>query len=137
MAIKKLTLTEDHIKLIRALNPVKFEFDDESENSRIGVGYDSRSLWGGSYLYEDIALVLGFYEESMEGTENDYTGRRYSKEREEYMNGLYDFFEENLFYIESLVHQFCDKGGLTPGTYKCIDYQLNWEKVRQDETENR
>jgi hypothetical protein len=129
MAIKKLTLTEDHIKLIRAMNPVKFEFDDDSKNAHIGVGYDNFSIWGGSYLYEDIALVLGFFEESLEGTENDYTGRRYSPEREAYMNELYDFFDENLFYIESLVHQFCDKGGLTPGTYKCIDYQLNWEKI--------
>lgn len=129
MAIKKITLTEDHIKLIRALNPVKFEFDDDDSKSRFCVGYDSYSLWGGSFLFEDIALILGFYEESLPGTQDDYTGRRYSKEREDYMLELYDFFEENLDYIESLVHQFCDKGGLTPGTYKCIDYQLNWEKI--------
>ena len=129
MAVKKLKLTEDHIKLIQAMNPVKFEFDDDSKNAHIGVGYDNFSLWGGSYLYEDIALVLGFFEESLEGTENDYTGRRYSPEREEHMNELYDFFDENLYYIESLVHQFASKGGLTPGTYKCIDYQLNWEKI--------
>ena len=129
MAVKKLKLTEDHIKLIQAMNPVKFEFDNDSKNNHIGVGYDTYSLWGGSYLYEDIALILGFFEESMEGTENDYTGRRYSKEREDHMNELFDFFEENLYYVESLVHQFSCKGGLTPGTYKCIDYQLNWEKI--------
>lgn len=129
MAIKKLKLTEDHIKLIRALNPVKFEFEDTDDRSHFGIGYDSYSLWGGSFLFEDLALILGFFEESIEGTENDYTGRRYSPEREEYMKELYAFFEENLFYIESLLHQFCDKGGLTPGTYKCIDYQLNWEKI--------
>ena len=129
MAIKKLTLTEDHIKLIRALNPVKFEFNDDDDRSRFGIGYDSYSLWGGSFLFEDLALILGFYGESLPGTQDDFTGRRYSKEREDYMKELYAFFEENLFYIESLVHQFCDKGGLAPGTYKCIDYQLNWEKI--------
>ena len=129
MAIKKLKLTEDHLKLIQALNPVKFEFDDDDEKSRFGVGYDSYSLWGGSFLFEDLALILGFFNESLEGTENDYTGRRYSPEREEYMLELYQFFEDNLYYIESLVHQFSIKGGLTPGTYKCVDYQLDWEKI--------
>lgn len=129
MAIKKLTFTEDHLKLIQALTPVKFEFDDDSKNSHIGIGYDTYSLWGGSYLFEDLALILGFYEESIEGTENDFSGRRYSKEREDYMFELYDFFQDNLFYIESLVHQFSTKGGITTGTYKCIDYELNWEKI--------
>lgn len=129
MAIKKLKLTEDHLKLIQALNPVKFEFDDADDKSRFGVGYDSYSLWGGSFLFEDLALILGFFNESYEGTENDVTGRRYSPEREAYMLELYNFFEENLYYIESLVHQFSIKGGLTVGTYKCIDYQLNWEKI--------
>ena len=103
MAIKKLTLTEDHIKLIRALNPVKFEFEDADDRSH--------------------------FEESLPGTQDDFAGRRYPKEKEDYMLELYSFFEENMLYIESLVHQFCDKGGLTPGTYKCIDYQLNWEKI--------
>ena len=127
--IKKLTLTEDHLKLIQALNPVKFEFEDSDDRSHFGVGYDSYSLWGGSFLFEDVALILGFYEESLPGTQDDYAGRRYSEEREKYMLELYSFFEENLFYIESLVHQFSTKGGLTTGTYKCIDYQLNWEKI--------
>ena len=127
--IKKLKLTEDHLKLIRALNPVKFEFEDGDDRSHFGIGYDSYSLWGGSFLFEDIALILGFFDESLPGTEDDYTGRRYSKEREDYMLELYSFFEENLLYIESLVHQFSTKGGLTAGTYKCIDYQLDWEKI--------
>jgi hypothetical protein len=72
MAIKKLTLTEDHIKLIRALNPVKFEFEDADDRSHFGIGYDSYSLWGGSFLFEDLALILGFYEESLPGTQDDF-----------------------------------------------------------------
>lgn len=117
----KLTLTDEHIKLIQGLNPTK----DDNDN----VMFDKNSLWGGSFLFEDIALILGFYDEHIKGTEGDYTGRRYSEEREKHMLELYDFIKDNLLYIESLVHQFSVKGGLTPGTYKCIDYQLDWEKV--------
>ena len=121
MAVKKLTLTEDHIKLISALNPV---MDDNGK-----VGFDMNSLWGGGYLFEDLALILGFYDEHIPGTENDFEGKRYSKEREDYMLELYDFIKDNLNYIISLVLQFSRKGGLQPGTYKCIDYQLDWERV--------
>ena len=121
--IVKVKITEDHIKLIQGLNPTR----DDKDN----VVYNVNSLWGGSYLFEDMALILGFYDEQIQGTEEDYTGRRYSEDKEKYMLSLYDWFKANLLYIESLVHQFSFKGGLTPGEYKCIDYQLNWEKVEE------
>mgnify|MGYP007069879321 CR=1 FL=1 len=121
--IVKLTLTDEHIKLIQALNPTVDDHDN--------VTFNPNSLWGGAYLFEDVALILGFYDEQLEGTENDFEGRRYSPEREKHMLELYDFIKNNLLYIESLVHQFSIKGGLTPGTYKCIDYQLNWEKIQE------
>ncbi len=121
--IVKVKITEDHIKLIQGLNPTR----DDKDN----VVYNVNSLWGGSYLFEDMALILGFYDEQIQGTEEDYTGRRYSEDKEKYMLSLYDWFKANLLYIESLVHQFSFKGGLTPGVYKCIDYQLNWEKVEE------
>lgn len=121
--IVKIKITEDHIKLIQGLNPTR----DDKDN----VVYSVNSLWGGSYLFEDMALILGFYDEQIQGTEEDYTGRRYSEDKEKYMLSLYDWFKANLLYIESLVHQFSFKGGLTPGVYKCIDYQLNWEKVEE------
>lgn len=122
MAIKKLTLTEDHIKLIGGLTPV------ETDN---GVAYDVNHLWGGSYLYEDMAMLLGFYDEHIKGTENDYDGRRYPEEKEKLMKDLYDWFVYNIAYLETLIHQFAGKGGLTPGTYKCIDYIKDWEKVEE------
>lgn len=119
--VVKVTLTDEHIKLIQGLNPTV----DDNNN----VVFNPNSLWGGSYLFEDIALILGFYDEQLEGTENDFGGRRYSAEREKHMLELYDYIKDNLLYIESLVHQYSIKGGLTPGTYKCVDYQLDWSKV--------
>ena len=130
MAIKKLNLTEDHVKLIAAMNPNLVDIKGK-EDEFYGVGLNSNSLWGGGYLYEDIALVLGFYDEHIPGTENDFEGKRYSKEKEDYMLSLYDYIKENLYYILSLVLQFSTKGGIKAGTYKCIDYQLNWERVEE------
>ena len=34
---------------------------------------------------------------------------------------------ENLVFIEEILHQFCDKGGLKPGIYTCLDYNRQWD----------
>ena len=120
MAIKKLNITGDKLALISGLAPKLMDN---------GVKLEENSFWGGTYLYEDIALVLGFYDEHIKGTEGDFEGRRYSPEREKYIFELYDWFKDNIYYILSLVLQFSNKGGLKEGTYKCVDYQLNWEYV--------
>ena len=121
MAIKKLEITKDRLALISALNPQMIDG---------GVKLDEKSFWGGTYLYEDLALILGFYDEQIKGTEGDFEGRRYSEEKEKYMLELYDWFKENIYYILSLTMQYANKGGLKERTtYKCIDYQLNWEPV--------
>ena len=122
MAIKKLHITKDKLDLISVLTP---KLTDG------GVKLDENSLWGGSYLYEDMALVLGFYDEHIKGTEGDFEGRRYSREREKYMGELYDWFKDNINYILSLVLQYSNKGGLKEGTYKCVDYLLNWQFVKE------
>lgn len=118
MAIKKLEITKDRLALISALNPQLTEG---------GVKFVEKSFWGGSYLFEDLAIILGFYDEHIKGTEGDFEGRRYPPEKEKYMLELYDWFKENIYYILSLTVQFVNKGGLKEGTYKCIDYQLDWE----------
>ena len=122
MAIKRITLDEDKIKLISNLTPI------ETEKS---VHYDINGLWGGSYLFEDMAMILGFYDEYIQGTEKDYEGKRYAPEKETYMHELYSWVISNIFYIESLVHFYASRGGLEPGTYKCIDTELYWEKEKK------
>ena len=178
MAVKKITLTEDHLRLISAIKVEAFDFDDkealsqlkrtvrrlnladkmEPENkmssaydewkyyveenkvlmdevnefnphSHIGWAIDQYNLFGGTYVLEDVALIIGKWGEFIPGTEEEPTGRRYPEELEEYMYGLYEYIVENLVFIESLVHTYCFKGGLTPGTYKCLDYELDWTKV--------
>ena len=133
--VKKLELTEDRIKLISNMVISGFVYGKHEavEPNQISssdcFGINLNHIWGGSYLFEDMALILGFYDDFLEGTDGDYEGRRYSEEREKYMVAEFNWFKDNMYFIESLIHHYATKGGLTPGTYKCIDYKLDWEKV--------
>ena len=77
MALKKITLTEEHIKLLQAIKFESFVFDGDSRNGRIGWGIDQYGPWGGNYPIEDIALILGHFQDAIPGTENDYDGRKF------------------------------------------------------------
>lgn len=169
MAIKKITLTEDHIKLIKNIKFDTFEMGDffsvtkitdaieyieENHNlsdefgllrdylilvrDKLGRisdkkesyawGIDQYSIFGGYHPFEDMAMILGKFDEHIPGTEDNVMGRRYSDEFEEYMNKLYGDIVDNMEYIISLVLYYTDKGGLTPGTYKCKATEKNWTK---------
>lgn len=120
--VVEINLTKDHLKLI----PFFFiqEFDDDK------MGVDKNVMFNmGSHLMEDMAMILGLNDKAIKNTENDADGRAYDKETEEYMLSLYNYIDDNLYYIETLIHQFVVKGGLCDGTYRALDNQLIWEKV--------
>lgn len=128
--IIKVVLSEDILKLISNIHFERLPEvgpDDKYKNSRWAI--DLNSLYGGSYLYEDIALILGRYNDHIEGTEDDPDGMRFDPEFENYMYDIHKYVLDNLSYIEELVHNFCNKGGLKPGTYTCKSYEHIWEYV--------
>ena len=121
LMLKKITLTKDHLKLI----PFLFIQEDGNENILIEKNH---LLNIGSHLLEDMSIILGLESRAIEGTKNDADGRAFDDESEKYMMSLYEYLTENLFYIETLIHQFAVNGGLSEGTYKCLDNELLWEK---------
>ncbi len=129
MALKKLKVTEDHVKLLQAIKFEEFVFDEISRNGRIGWGVDQYSPWGGNFPIEDIALILGHWEDTIPGTENDYDGRKFPEKLHNYFFDLYEDITENFKLYFSLLIFMTDKGGLTPGTYKCNPRIGDWKKV--------
>ena len=127
---KTLTLTKDHLSLIKNIKFEAFVFDsNENKNGRFGWGIDQYSLFGGSYAMEDIAMILGNYDKYIKGTESDPMGKQYPKEMEEYMWSLYDYIYKNMEDIIKLVFQFSNEGGLSEGTYKLNNETYLWEKI--------
>lgn len=125
MARIYVNLTEDHLKLIRNLNVQALT--DET----VGIAKDN--LYGGTYKYEQMALILGLTDKAVPGTEEDMeNGTLYEKEAQLYMVELDKYIDENLLNIEEILHQFCLKGGLTVGKYVCKDYQHIWHRIEDE-----
>ena len=119
--VKKITLTEDHLKLI------PFLFIQEFDDDKIGVS-TANTYCLGSHLLEDMAMILGLTDKAIPNTQDDADGTAYDDDTEKYMLSIHEYIVGHLADIEQLVHQFVVKGGLTPGTYKALDNVNIWEK---------
>ena len=129
MAHKKITLTEDHIKLLQAIKFETFVFDGESREGRFAWGIDQYAPWGGNFPIEEIALILGHWEDALPDSLNDWDGRKFPDELQNKFHDLYDYITDNMEYMFSLLIYYTDKGGLTPGTYKCNPRIKEWKKI--------
>ena len=129
MAFKKITITEDHIKLLQAIKFESFIFDGDSRNGRFAWGIDQYAPWGGNFPIEEIALILGHWGDAIPESIDDYDGRKFPVELQNKFHDLYDDITENMEFMFSLLIYYTDKGGLTPGTYKCNPRIKEWTKI--------
>lgn len=119
--IKKLTLTEDHIKLIRMI-----DFEEDFMQEGLIIKKENPYILSGRL--EDIAMVLGYSDKKIKGTEEDPEGAAFPDDVEEYLLSVHHYIVDNLYYIETLIHQMVFESVITPGTYKCVDTELIWTK---------
>lgn len=120
--IIRLKLTKDHLKLIQMI----FINNNEDEET-VSINKDHMYSLG-SHLLEDISYVLGMRDRAIKGTEEDPDGCAFSDEDEKYMLEIHQYIVDNLYYIETLIHQFVTNGGISEGTYKAQDNDLIWSK---------
>ena len=120
MAEKTLTLTTDHLKLVSCFL---------IENNEDSVSIDkTKMLFEQSHLLDDVSLVLGLRDKAIPNTEEDADGIAFPDEIEEYMIETYQYVRDNLYFIETLLHQMILRGGLVPGTYSCDTKLKIWGK---------
>lgn len=121
----KITLSDDHIKLI----PFLFI---QKEGDKVVLISKDQLFSLGSHLLEDMAFILGLIDKAIPSSIDDENGRAFPKEITDYMLELYEYFSVNLYYIESLVHYYVIKGGLSSGTYICKENEMLWHKEGED-----
>lgn len=120
MARKVLNLTEDHLKLASFFHLENGE-DDIKINKHIMLSEQS-------HLLDDVSLILGLRDKAIQNTIEDGDGRAFPDEIEKYMLDAYKYVSENLYWIETLIHQNILHGGVQPGVYVCDDREKIWEK---------
>ena len=131
MAKKSITLTEEHIALLKNLNFKKLDLIrgrkvniDEEE---MFFGYDTYDIYRGTFLFEDMAHILGYADQVIKGTEEDPDGPKYPYELQQHMLDLDAYIVDNLIDIENLIHQRIDKGGIQPNVkYVPLDHVGLW-----------
>ena len=122
--IKRIEVTEDLLKVI----PIIFLQEKNGFDNKT-ITIDTSHIFSiGFGLMEDMAMALGIYDRAIKGTEDDPEGKAFSEEDTEYMLSLHKYVVDNIYYIESLIHQYVVKGGLTVGTYKTKDNEMLWTK---------
>lgn len=120
MARLKLTFNDEHIQLIKNFRTRQLGDEYFTINT-----YD---LFGGTYLYEDMALILGYMDKVIPGTMEDADGPKFDNDTLAHLNELDAFIAENLQHIEDILHQFCTEGIQAGVTYWCNPSEQIWHK---------
>lgn len=112
------TISPKDAELIRKLEKAKDKMDYLSGRAgRHGWGVDQYNLFGGTFVLEDVARIIGRYDRYVEGSKEDPMGADFQDEDKDYMWGLYKYIWDNMEYIFDLLLFFSSDGGITSGTY--------------------
>ena len=121
--ILHLKLTEDHLKLVRFLNIEDKDDDVLTINKKVMLTMQT-------HILDDVAMILGLKDKAIKNTEEDADGAAYPDDVEKYMLDTYHYVSDNLYLIETLLHQKVMEG-IKPNTeYKAKDSDLIWEEVK-------
>lgn len=118
----KIELTDKHILLLR-----NFKLDTFNDQY---VGVDTYGMYGGTYLLEDMADILGYADKRIPGTEEDTDGVKFPEDITKELLDLDAYIVTNLVHIEEILHQFADTG-IKPGTYEASDIVKRWKYVEK------
>lgn len=106
----------------------KVRIEPESNFGDNHFGVDTYQLYGGTYLYEQMALILGKSDKVIPETLEDPMGPSYDDETMEHFIELDCFIRKHLTDIFEILLQYCDEGIKTGVTYWCYDNEHIWKK---------
>lgn len=123
----KESISSDDMELFRKImSIVSREFMKiKSAPTSSNIGIDTYGMYMGSDLYEDMARILGVYDQVIPESVESPLGVRFPDEIMNMLAEYDDFMVKNLVYIEEIIHQFCEEG-VKPGKYSCIDSVRIW-----------
>lgn len=138
--VDRFSVVDDEVSVVEDGRVVEYRVGDIMDRLHIDsdnlYGIDNFNLWGGTYIWEQMAYILGIYDRVIESTKEDPDGPKFPEEDMEHMRDLDCFIVSNLVYIEQILHQFCTEG-IQPGvTYWAYDHQLIWHRADEKDKPN-
>ena len=120
--ILHLKFNEDHLKLIRFLNIEDKDDDVLTINKKVMLTMQT-------HILDDVAMILGLKDKAIKGTTEDADGGAYPDDVEKYMLDTYKYVSDNLYLIETLIHQKVIDGGIKADVeYVCKDNEMIWRE---------
>ena len=127
---KEIELTDDLLTLMSMLNFGHLP-NVNSDAHIMNYGLDINSLFGGNFLFEDIAVILGMYDDHVDkSTVENPLGPIFDNDAENYFHALASVITENIGDLEKLIHYYSNKGGLKSGVYQYSRKTDLWTRVR-------
>lgn len=126
----EVTVVDNGTRTPYRIGDILDRFHIEADNV---YGLDNFNLWGGTYIWEQIAYIIGIYDHVIESTKEDPDGPKFPEEDMEHMKDLDCFIVTNLLYIEQILHQFCTEGIQSGVTYWAYDHQLIWHRADEED----
>ena len=114
----KIELDDNKIKLLKWM-----------QFKRINDKYyaiDTYDLFGGTYIFEDMANILGLQDKVIPESIEDPKGCVYEPKTQEYLEELDAYILDNFVFLMEILHQFCDVG-VKPGIYTAKDSCRIWK----------
>lgn len=116
---------EDRLNSIDRISKISKVLAVEDNDKYYGI--DTYDLFSNDYWYDYMAHIIGCSDQVIRGTEEDTDGPKYPQEVIEHLRDLDAFLINNIVYIEDIIHQFSDRGGIKSGiTYISYDYEGIW-----------
>lgn len=135
--IERFSVIDQEVAIVEGDTQVEYRIGEILDRFHIEpdnvYGLDNFNLWGGTYLWEQIAYIIGIYDHVIESTKEDPDGPKFPEEDMAYMKDLDCFIISNLLYIEQILHQFCTEGIQAGVTYWAYDHQLIWHRADEND----
>ena len=122
----KYNITAETDMGTQIISQINIEQNAGFENEMVGI--DTTNMWGGTFIFEDMAYILGLMDKFIPGTEENPLGPQYEEETMKYLMETAEWIVDHLKDIEEILHQFCTEGIRTDVTYVRNNNSDIWNK---------
>ena len=103
----KYNITAESDMGTKIISQINIHTDSEFDNEMVGI--DTTNRWGGTFIFEDMALQLGLMDKIVPGTEENPLGPQFEEETQKYLLETANFIAIGLAMTVLLTKECSDE----------------------------